>query len=180
MNIPEDGLINLIYLFISFLKIGAFSFGGGYAMIPLVQEETINIYHWLNIRQFVEIVAIAEMTPGPVAINTATYVGYKVAGVWGSLVATIGVVLPSLIVVLLLAKLFERFATSTTAKTVLLGIKPAVVGLIMITIFLLGKEVLVDSFSVIVGAVALLLLLSERIHPILILGISGCLGLIFT
>lgn len=180
MNLMGDGLINLISLFFSFLRIGAFSFGGGYAMIPLVQEETIKIHQWLNMQQFVEIVAIAEMTPGPVAINTATYVGYKVAGFWGSLTATIAVVLPSLMIVPLLAKLIQRFAASSTTKAVLLGIKPAVVGLLMITIFLLGREILTDYFSLAVGIVALWLLLKERIHPILILAIAGCLGLIFT
>ncbi|NLV89566.1 MAG: chromate transporter, partial [Tissierellia bacterium] len=89
---------NLIKLFISFFKIGAFSFGGGYAMLPLIKEEIIDVHGWLTNTEFIDIIAISEMTPGPIAINSATFLGYKVAGVLGSVVATIAVVLPSFIV----------------------------------------------------------------------------------
>src|SRR5690554_3236556 len=88
----------LIELFISFFKIGAFSFGGGYAMLPLIKEETIEIHGWLTNAEFIDILAISEMTPGPIAINAATFLGYRVSGVIGSIVATIAVSLPSFIV----------------------------------------------------------------------------------
>ena len=85
--------MTILKLFLTFLKIGAFSFGGGYAMLPLIEKEIIEVHGWLTTKEFIDILAVVEMTPGPIAINSATFLGYKVAGFWGSVVATIGVVL---------------------------------------------------------------------------------------
>ena len=96
-------------LFLTFLKIGAFTFGGGYAMIPLIQRETVETHGWVTEEDVLNIIAVAESTPGPIAINSATFVGYKVAGFWGSLCATLGVVLPSFIVISILSFFLEPF-----------------------------------------------------------------------
>lgn len=159
--------------------IGAFSFGGGYAMIPLIQNEIILNHQWLSLQQFLEIIAIAEMTPGPVAINSATYVGYKVAGIPGSVVATLGVIFPSLILILLLARLFRRFQSSSWVSAIIRSIKPAVIGLILTALFILGRPVLVDLKAIIIGIVAFCLLMGERIHPITVIAISAGMGIIF-
>jgi len=119
---------NLIKLFISFFKIGAFSFGGGYAMLPLIKEEIIDVHGWLTNTEFIDIIAISEMTPGPIAINSATFLGYKVAGVLGSVVATIAVVLPSFIVMSILYHFIVKFKNTPYLEWVFSGIRPVVLG----------------------------------------------------
>ncbi|NLY42603.1 MAG: chromate transporter [Clostridiaceae bacterium] len=116
-------------LFWSFFKVGLFSFGGGYAMIPLIQQE-IEANRWLDAREFADIVAVSQMTPGPLAVNAATYVGVKVAGFWGSFFATLGVSLPSFILILLVAHFFIKFKESKSVEAVLQGVRPVTIGLI--------------------------------------------------
>lgn len=118
-------------LFLSFLKIGAFTFGGGYAMIPLIQNEAIEKKHWINDEEMIDIIAIAESTPGPIAINSATFVGYKVCGFWGSVAATTGVVLPSLIIISIIALFFENFLEFAIIDAAFKGIRAGVAVLIL-------------------------------------------------
>ena len=103
------GGIRLAQLFFTFLKIGAFTFGGGYAMIPLVQRETVENHRWITDDELLDIIAIAESTPGPIAVNSATFVGYRVGGTAGALLASLGVILPSFTVILLISLLLRRF-----------------------------------------------------------------------
>lgn len=117
-------------LFAAFLQIGAFSFGGGYAAMPLIQEQVVSRYHWLSVRDFMDLVTISQMTPGPIAINAATFVGHQVAGIPGSLAATIGVVLPSCIFVTILAYMYTRYRRMTIMQGVLRTLRPAVVSMI--------------------------------------------------
>src|SRR5699024_9078016 len=119
----------LLKLFLSFFKIGAFTFGGGYAMIPLIQKEVITNQQWLTTREFIDIIAVAEMTPGPIAINSATFLGYKVSGVFGSVVATLGVVLPSFIVIGIIFYFLSKFRESSNVEQAFKGIRPVVLGL---------------------------------------------------
>ncbi|WP_094548363.1 chromate transporter [Petroclostridium xylanilyticum] len=118
--------IKLLWIF---FKIGLFSFGGGYAMIPLIQEE-IQANGWVEAREFANIVAISQMTPGPIAVNAATYIGTKTAGIPGSVFATLGVSLPSFILVLLIARFFAKFKDNYMVEAVLKGIRPVTIGLI--------------------------------------------------
>ena len=106
----------LLDLFITFFKIGAFSFGGGYAMLPLMQEEIIDVNNWITSTEFIDIIAISEMTPGPIAVNSATFLGYKVAGIGGSALATFGVILPSFIVMSLIFHFMNRFKDSQIGR----------------------------------------------------------------
>lgn len=121
----------MIYLelFGVFFKIGLFGFGGGYAMIPLLEGE-ISTHAWLPVREFADIVAISQMTPGPIMVNAATYIGYRVAGIFGSAVATFGVSLPSLVLVMLVAHSIRVFKESVGVQGILYGIRPGTVGLI--------------------------------------------------
>jgi chromate transporter len=116
-------------LFLSFFQIGLLGFGGGYAMIPFF-EKAIAAHDWLSLREFADVVAISQMTPGPLAVNAATYIGYRVAGLAGSAMATFAVFLPSFVLVVLTASLYSAFKTSRLVQGILTGIRPATVGLI--------------------------------------------------
>lgn len=128
-------------LFIAFLQIGAFSFGGGYAAMPLIQEQIIDRYGWMTMDQFTDLIAIAEMTPGPIAVNAATFVGNQMAGPVGALCATAGVILPSCIIVTVLAYLYKKYRTMKMMQSVLTTLRPAVVSMI----FSAGLTILVST-----------------------------------
>ena len=121
----------MIYLelFFTFLKIGAFTFGGGYAMLPLIQSE-VEAKGWMTNEELINFIAVSESTPGPFAVNISTYVGAETGGIVGSACATLGVVLPSFLIILLVAKCFEKFKSSFAVKGCMTGLKPAVIGLI--------------------------------------------------
>ena len=122
----------MIYLQLlwSFFQIGLFSFGGGYASMRLIQNQVVTLHHWLDMTQFADIITISQMTPGPVAINSATFVGTHIAGFWGSIVATIGCVIPSCIIVIALAKIYTKYRQLDAMQAILKGLRPAVVALI--------------------------------------------------
>ena len=128
-----------LYLFITFFEIGLFGFGGGYGMLSLIQHETVEHWHWLSSSEFTDIVAVSQMTPGPIGINSATYCGYTAVSnagysssmaVFGSAVATLALVLPSLILMILISRMFMRYMNTHTVQSVFTGLRPAVVGLL--------------------------------------------------
>ena len=119
----------LLQLFLSFVQIGLFSIGGGYAAIPLIQSQTVDLHHWLTAEQFMDLATIAEMTPGPIAINGATFVGLRVAGLPGAIVATFGCILPSLFIASLLACIYRKYRELPMLQSVLASLRPAVVAL---------------------------------------------------
>lgn len=120
----------LLELFWAFFQIGAMSIGGGYAAMPLIRAQVVELHHWLTMTEFTDLITIAEMTPGPIAINGATFVGTQIAGLSGAVVATIGCVLPSSAIVLTLAWLYNKYRNLTIIQGVLSGLRPAVVALI--------------------------------------------------
>lgn len=168
----------LIQLFISFLKIGAFSFGGGYAMLPLIRKELMDIHNWVNPGDFIDILAISQMTPGPIAINSATFLGYRVAGIMGSVVASIAVVIPSIIVVLTILHFINKFNETDYIKWAFEGIKPVVIGLITSAAVLVAKDVLIDIKSIIIMAMIFYLVTFKKMHPILAIIVAGISGVI--
>jgi len=165
-------------LFASFFTVGLFSFGGGFAMIPLIEREVVRSQAWLTAQQFIDILAIAEITPGPIAINSATFVGYKMGGLWGGLAATLGVVTPSLISVMAIAYLFIRFHGAPQLKAALSAVRPVVVVLIFSAALSVGRQTIVDVPSATLAAIVLVLMLSTKINPILLLIASGVVGII--
>lgn len=171
----------LIKLYIAFLKIGTFSFGGGYAMLPFIQAEIVENNNWISINEFLDIIGISQMTPGPVAINSATFVGYKLSGIIGSVVATLGVVTTSFILVAIISKMLEKFKESKAIKAALLGMRPILIALIIKAFLDLAKESYIDLKSLIITTIIGILLLNKRkkIHPILVIVIAAVLGLIF-
>ncbi len=178
----------LLELFLTFLKIGAFTFGGGYAMLPLIQEE-VAAHGWLDSAALVNFVAVSESTPGPFAINIATYVGTETGGIPGALCATLGVVLPSFVIILLVAKGYEKFRNSKIVRGCMTGLKPAVVGLIGASVLSVGQTVFFPDglLSVAFTGTAIWISLAifavcavftfRKIHPILVICLSAALGI---
>ncbi|NLZ93074.1 MAG: chromate transporter [Firmicutes bacterium] len=167
----------LLQLYLAFVKMGFFSIGGGYVMLSLIEKEIINVRGWLTSAEFVDVLAISEMTPGPIAINSATFIGYRVAGVLGSAAATIGVITPSLLLVLLAATLLKRFYQNTWVQAVFSGLRPAVIGLIAGAAIFITRTTLINVPSVIIALGAFILLIFTRLHPILVLTLSALAGI---
>ena len=175
-----------LQLFLSFLQIGAFSFGGGYAAMPLIQSQIVTQHSWLSMSEFTDLVTIAEMTPGPIAVNAATFVGTKLAGVPGALAATAGCILPACILVTLLAKLYLKYRNLSLLQSVLSSLRLAVVAmiasaglLILVNAFWGGNAVSLSGTNwVMVGifAVCLLLLRKTKLSPIAVMLLGGCIN----
>ncbi len=144
----------LFSLFMTFMKIGAFTFGGGYAMIPLIQKEVVAKKKWLTDEDILEIVAIAESTPGPIAINAATFVGYKTAGFWGALLATLGVVLPSFSIIIAISFVLREFQNLAAVKYAFWGIRAGVLALIVKALWSMYKQSRNGLMSYIIMALA--------------------------
>ncbi|KXG76487.1 chromate transporter [Thermotalea metallivorans] len=166
----------LIKIFLTFTKIGAFSFGGGLAMLPMIEEEIVRNHQWLSAKEFVDVVAIAEMTPGPIAVNASTFVGYKVAGMAGALAGSIGVAIVSFILITLLAKFFMGIKDAKGTKAVFEGIRPAVLGLILSAGISIGKTAFVDWKSVGIAFVIFIGVGRLKMHPILAIVTAGIIG----
>ena len=179
----------LLELLFTFMKIGAFTFGGGYAMLPLIEAEVIS-HGWLSEEALVNFIAVSESTPGPFAINISTYVGMETAGIPGALVATLGVVLPSFVIILIVARIYEAFRKNKIVSGCMSGLKPAVVGLIGAAMLSVGSTVFfggsfrLSAFSspalwVSLGIFGLMTFLSfKKLHPIAVIGLSALLGII--
>ncbi|MDD4082860.1 MAG: chromate transporter [Sphaerochaetaceae bacterium] len=175
----------LLNLFLSFVYIGAFSFGGGLAALPLIQEQVVEMHSWMSINEFTDLISIAEMTPGPIAINSATFVGIRLAGLKGAFVATLGCLLPSLLIVTILAFLYFKYKELNWVKGLLAGLRPAVVAMIAaagVAIFKIAisplSNGLVNYVAIILFAFVLVLLRWKKINPILMLMASGVLGIV--
>ena len=176
-------------LFWSFVKVGAFCVGGGYASMPLIQAQVIEEHGWLTMQQFIDIFTISQMTPGPIGINAATFVGTKVAGVPGAVCATVGFVFPSVIIVLILAHLFFKYGDIGTVRGVLNGLRPAVVALIcsaglsFVFLALWNTETLPKDFTKVdlIGVIVLpvsVWCIRHKMSVIRLLCMSGVLGLV--
>ncbi|MGL5902744.1 MAG: chromate transporter [Cetobacterium sp.] len=169
-------------LFITFFKIGLFSFGGGYAMLSMISQEVVIRNKWLTMGEFTNIVAISQVTPGPIAVNSATYIGYKASGnsILGSFMATSGVVLPSIIIMFILIKLIEKYKHLIWVENAFKGLRIVVVGLILGAAFLLiNKETMYDYTRYIIFILASIAILKYKIGPIPIVIVSGVVGIFF-
>lgn len=182
----------MIYLELlwSFFQIGLFSIGGGYAAMPLIQNQVVDIHSWLTMTQFADIMTIAEMTPGPIAINSATFVGIQVAGIPGAIIATIGCVLPSCVIVMTLAYIYYRFRGLKMVQGVLAGLRPAVVAMIASAGFSLlimsfyGERILptdlsgINIVSVVIFGLGFFALQKWKTNPIYIMMGAGAAGVL--
>ncbi len=178
----------LLELFWTFFKIGAFTFGGGYAMLPLVQDAVV-AHGWMELSQIIDFIAVSESTPGPFAVNIATYVGSEVGGLAGSVCATLGIVSPSFIIILAVAKFFDSFRKSAVVEGVMTGLKPAVVGLIGSAVITMAAAVFfadglstsvllsADFYALLAIFVLCLVLAFKKVPPVVVIIISALLGI---
>lgn len=179
-----------LQLFYSFIKIGLFSFGGGYAAMPLIRDQIVTLHSWMSMNEFNDLITISQMTPGPIAINSATFVGIKIAGIGGALAATVGCVLPSCVIVTVIAKLYLKYRNMDTLQGVLTSLRPAVVAMIAAS----GVSILVTAFwgtdpitlggtnvgLVIIFVVCVALLRTIKLNPIIVMLLAGVLNLLFS
>ncbi len=164
----------------TFFKIGLFGFGGGYAMLSLIQHEVVVKHGWISAQEFTDIVAISQMTPGPISINSATYIGYTATGsVWGSALATLSLMLPSFIIMLAICKMLARVKNNKYIAAAFLGLRPAVSGLIAAAaLMLLTGDNFSDYKSIIIFTFSFIAVWRFKLHPILMIVLAGVAGLV--
>ncbi|WP_133016816.1 chromate transporter [Clostridium cuniculi] len=169
----------LIELFISIFKIGAFTFGGGYAMIPLIEEEVVNNKGWLSKEEFVDILIVAQSLPGALAVNTSIFLGYKISGILGAITALMAVILPSFFIILIIAIFFMQFRNNYYINAAFQGITAAVPMLVLVGAISLLKGLSKNLRTILTIIIALIALMFFNIHPVLVVVISGVYGAIF-
>lgn len=177
-----------LQLFYTFFKIGLFGFGGGYAMLSMIQGEVVTHYGWLSSQEFTDIVAVSQMTPGPIGINAATYVGFTSTGsVWGSVIATFAVVLPSFILMLTISKFFLKYQKHPVVESVFGGLRPAVVGLLASAALVLmnvenfgspSQDTYAFVVSILIFLIAFIGTKKYKVNPILMIIACGIAGLL--
>ena len=177
-----------LQLFYVYLKIGILGFGGGYAMLSLIQADVVDRYGWISLQEFTDIVAISQMTPGPIGINSATYIGYTAihnAGyspamaILGSCLTTFSVCLPSFLLVLLISYSYARFRNNKYVAAAFLGLRPVTVGLIAAAaLLLMNSENFIDYKSFLIFGAAFILTLKFKVHPILMILLAGLTGML--
>ena len=167
-------------LFYVFFKVGLFSFGGGYAILPLMQHEVVDVYRWISFQEFMEIVAVSQITPGPISINLATHVGYRVAQTLGSTIATASVILPSLIIITIIVIFLKKFSKLPVVQRIFKSLRMTIVGLILAAaLALFVGENFIDYKSYIIFAMVLIGGLFFKIGSIALIIFSGVAGFIF-
>lgn len=176
----KEKLKNALTLFLTFFKIGAFTFGGGYAMIPIIEKEICDKHKWLKGEEILDIFAIAESTPGPIAINSATFVGFRVAGFFGAFCATFGVVLPSFVVISLISLVLKEFSEYKAVKYAFMGVRAGVLALVIKALVSMYKKCPKGLFSYILMIGALLLSAFTQINVIYIIIACAVVGLIYS
>ena len=172
-----------LQLFWAYLKIGIFGFGGGYAMLSMIEFEVVDHYGWMSIEEFSDMVALSQMTPGPVSINIATFIGYTVGGFWGSMVATVAIVMPSLLLLVFVLRFLFKNKENYIVKTTLSSMKPVIAGLIFVAaLMMMNPESFADAglhgsnISVMICAVSFVATYFAKINPILLIIASGLVG----
>ncbi len=179
----------LFDLFVSFIQIGLFSFGGGYATLPLIQEQVVDLHGWLSMQEFSDLISISQMTPGPIAINSATFVGLQVGGVFGAIVATLGCILPSCIIVTTIAYFYRKYKKENGVKIIFEVLRPVVIALILsagisiVVSALFGVEGIIAISTLridlcIIFIISCVLLYVRKNNPIFVMLIAGLLNFI--
>lgn len=171
-------MVLLLQIFMTFLKIGAFSFGGGYAVLAFIEKEIVLARGWLSPQEFIDVVAISQITPGPIAVNSSTFAGFKVAGIPGAIAGTLGVTLVSYILIVTAASKLENMKDSSVIQWIFTGLRPAVIGLIASAAYSIARSAVVDLKGAGIAVFAFMAIIKFKWHPIIVIGLSGGLGLL--
>ena len=169
---------DLLEMFVIFARIGGFTFGGGYAMLPMLEKEIVNNKHWATEEELMDYYAIGQCTPGIIAINTATFIGYKVKGIPGAIFATLGVIAPSLVIITIIAAFISNFIELTFVKSAFSAIRACVCILILNAVVKLAKKALVDKTTVVLFLIVLALSLFTNLSPAILVIAAGAAGII--
>lgn len=167
-----------LQLFVSFFTVGMFSFGGGYAILPIIQAEVVTSRQWITEEVFLDLISIAQMTPGPIAINTATFVGFQLAGFLGAAVATLGLITSPILLVALLALILHRHREHPAIDGVMRALAPALIALIVFSAITVGRVAFTGPLSAVLAVLWFGLLLRSKIHPIVIISSSVIAGIV--
>lgn len=165
-------------LFVTFMKIGGFTLGGGAAMIPLMEQQVVTQHQWLTHSEFMDVMAVSQATPGVFAVNMASHIGYKVGGIRSGIIASLGVVFPSLFIILLIAIIFSRFRDNRWVEAAFMGIRPAVVALLAVPVFKMGKTARVTWSNVWIPILSTALII-YGVTPALIILVAGVAGFLY-
>lgn len=168
----------LLDLFLVFLRIGAFTWGGGYCMLPLIKSEVVDKRRWLTADTFLDGIAVSQSLPGALAVNAATCVGYRAAGTAGAIAASLGAVLPSFVALILVSAFFLSFREYAPVQNFFKGAVPAVGALLLAAVLDMGKEALKNYLDIIIAAALFALLVFLNVHPIAVILLAGVLGLL--
>ncbi len=166
----------LIKLFLTFCKIGTFNFGGGYAILPLIEKEIVINNNWLSRHDFIDLIALSQVTPGPISINSATFIGYRLAGIPSATAGTFGLVFPAFFIMITVAITIKKFRSSDWMGHAFLGLRPAVIGLITAATFSIGRTSITDLKSMVIAALTAILVFKTKLNPIIILLIAAISG----
>ena len=169
----------LIELFISFMRIGGFTFGGGYAMLPLIQKEIVERRGWASDEEVLDYFTIGQITPGVIAVNTATFIGYKKAGILGGMVSTLGVIFPSIVIISIIAAVLTNFAELPVVIHAFNGIRACVCVLILIAVYNMGKKSVVDVFTALIFIATAVLTVLKVTSPVVLVIVAGAIGVLF-
>lgn len=169
----------LIELFISFMRIGGFTFGGGYAMLPLIQKEIVERRGWASDEEVLDYFTIGQITPGVIAVNTATFIGYKKAGILGGMVSTLGVIFPSIVIISIIAAVVTNFAELPVVIHAFNGIRACVCVLILIAVYNMGNKSVVDVFTALIFIITAILTIMKVTSPIILVIVAGAIGVVF-
>lgn len=175
---PMVNVKMLFEIFTIFFKIGAFTFGGGFAMIPLIEREMVENKNWVKKDEITDLFAVSQCVPGSIAINTASLIGYKIAGKIGCIVATIGVLLPSFLIITVIAAFFSRFSDIPIVKAVLFGIRSCVVGLIIVASISVSKTAIKDKLCIVFTVITIVCVVFFKLNPIFVILASIIPGII--
>ena len=167
-------------LFAAFMRVGALTFGGGYAMIPMLEREVVNRHHWATEEELMDYYAVGQCTPGVIAVNVATFVGYKIAGNLGGVIATLGVVTPSLLIIMLIASVLQNFADVPAVKSAFAGIRVCVSVLIFNAVLKLWKKAVVDKAALVLFVLVFLLSLFTDLSPVVFVVVCAAAGIALT
>ncbi|MGN0144775.1 MAG: chromate transporter [Clostridium sp.] len=168
----------LFDMFITFFKIGAFTLGGGYAMLPIIQKEVVEKKKWIDETEFLDMVAISQSAPGPLAVNISAFVGQKMKGIIGLIISTLGAILPSVIIIILIASVFIGIENSPIVQRIFQGIRPAVVALIAVPVISMGKTANVNKRNFIIPLLAVILVAFFNVTPIYVILGAAVIGIL--